>query len=222
MADEPLLPQQKVAIGARPPSVGSVRPGGRTARTRAGVLAATLNELARTGYDRLTLDTVAAHAGVHKTTVYRRWSTKELLVADALQTLAESRVDIPDTGDFDRDLRLLARSVVDTITTPEGAGTVRAMVSGAQHSEVVRGIVVAFWADRTEQAGLIVRRALDRGELPQGTCPRLVIRHLGAPLYHQLLVTLDPLTTASADFAAAAAAAAAHAGAFIAPVSPPP
>lgn len=216
MADDARLLQQPVASGAVAPVAGTARPGGRTARTRTAVLAATLHELARAGYERLTPDTVAAQAGVHKTTVYRRWNTKEHLVADALQTLAHSRVDIPDTADFDRDLQLLARSVLATLTTPEGAGTVRAMVSGAQHSEAVRGIVTAFWADRTEQAGLVVRRALQRGELPEGTRPELVIRHLGAPLYHQLLVTLDPLTTDTADRAAAATAAAAHAGAFIA------
>jgi AcrR family transcriptional regulator len=194
--------------------VGTVRPGGRTARTRAAVLAAALHELADQGYDRLTPETVAARAGVHKTTVYRRWGSKERLVADALQTIAESRVDIPDTGDVDHDLRVLARSVVGTLTTPVGAGTVRAMVSGAHASAVVRGIVTAFWADRTEQAGAVVRRAIDRGQFPEGTDPTQVIRHLGAPLYHHLLVTLDPLDAATADLAAAATAAAARAGVF--------
>lgn len=221
MAERVDLTQQRVAESTAP-TVGARRPGGRTARTRVAVLTATLAELAAGGYERLTLDGVAGRAGVHKTTVYRRWGAKEHLVADALQTLAESRIDVPDTGDVDRDLQLLARSVVATLTTPEGAGTVHAMVSGAHDSPVVRGIVAAFWAQRTEQAGAIVRRAVDRGQLPADTSPAHVIRHLGAPLYHQLLVTLDPLTTADADRAASAAAAAARAGTFVATAAPHP
>ena len=113
------------------------------------MLAAALAELASEGYDGLSLDSVAVRAGVHKTTVYRRWGSKERLVADALGVIAASRIEVPDSGDVDEDLRLLARSVVATLTTPEGAGTVRAMVTGAARSEVVRGIVTAFWAERT-------------------------------------------------------------------------
>lgn len=193
-------------VGLAP--VGTRRPGGRTAQTRRAVLTAALAELAEQGYDRLTLDAVALRAGVHKTTVYRRWGGKERLVAEALQTLAHTRIDVPDTGDVARDLQLLARSVVATLTTAEGGGTVRAMVSAAQQSDVVRALVIAFWAERTAQAGEIVRRAVQRSQLPDGTRPDLAIRHLGAPLYHQLFVTLEPLDAATADLAAATMAAA--------------
>jgi AcrR family transcriptional regulator len=177
-------------------------------------LAAAWGELASVGYDQLTLDAVARRAGVHKTTVYRRWGNREHLVADALLTVTRGRIHVPDTGGVDEDLRVLARSVVDTLTTPEGAGTVRAMVAGAQQSEAVRGIVTEFWAERSRQAGEIVVRAVARGEFPADTSPAEVIRHLGAPLYHQLLVTLEPLDHEGADRAAAAAAAAARAGVF--------
>lgn len=178
------------------------------------MVTAALAELVTVGYDRLTMEAVAVRAGVHKTTVYRRWGGKERLVAEALQTLARSRIEVPDTGDVERDLQLLARSVAATLATAEGGGTVRAMVSAAQQSDVVHGLVTAFWAERTAQAGDIVHRAVQRGQLPAGTRPDLVIRHLGAPLYHQLLVTLEPLSTAAADLTAAATAAAARCGVF--------
>jgi len=221
MADASGLTQPHVAEPTLP-AVGTRRPKGRTARTRTAVLTATLTELAAHGYERLTLDGVATRAGVHKTTVYRRWGSKEHVVADALRTLAATRIEVPDTGDLDRDLQLLARSVVTALSSPDGAGTVRAMVSGAHDSEVVRGIVATFWAQRTDDAGEIVRRAVERGQLPPGSSPAQVIRHLGAPLYHQLLVTLDPLTIADADLAAGAVAAAARAGAFVAAADPRP
>lgn len=206
--------QHDVAISEARVAPGGVRPGGRTARNRAAVLAAALAELVSDGYEGLSLDAVAARAGVHKTTVYRRWGSKERLVADTLQAIAVERTEVPDSGDVEEDLRRLARSVVLRLVTPEGAGAVRAMVMGAQRSDVVRGIVAAFWADRAAQAGVIVTRAVTRGQLPEGTSPTQVIRHLGAPLYHQLLVTLEPLDAASADLAATATVTAARAGVF--------
>src|SRR5215216_5271004 len=91
---------------------GSVRPGGRTARTRAAVLDATLDELASRGWDRVSVETIAARAGVHKTTVYRRWGGKDQLVAEAVEAEADSRVQVPDSGDIGQDLRAAARAGV--------------------------------------------------------------------------------------------------------------
>ena len=69
--------------------MGQVGPAGRSAvgrrpRMRAAVLGATLAELAERGYAALTVDTVARRAGVHKTSIYRRWGDRESLVVDAL------------------------------------------------------------------------------------------------------------------------------------------
>src|SRR6266496_6224804 len=83
---------------------------GRGPKVRAAVLAATLAELAGTGYAALTVENVARRAGVHKTTIYRRWKDRESLVTDAMTELAATQVPFPDTGDIDTDLRRLARS----------------------------------------------------------------------------------------------------------------
>ena len=64
------------------------RPGGRTARTRRAVLEATVAELAAHGYGALTVERVATRAGVHKTTLYRRWGGKQGLVAEAVEGFA--------------------------------------------------------------------------------------------------------------------------------------
>src|SRR5207248_10505689 len=67
------------ASGAVSAAPGTLRPGGRTARTRAAVFEATLAELALRGYADLSLDGVAARSGVHKTTIYRRWRSRDQL-----------------------------------------------------------------------------------------------------------------------------------------------
>ena len=194
---------------------GSARPGGRTARTREAVFGATLAVLASQGYDRMSVEGVALHAGVHKTTVYRRWGTKDRLLAEALQEAAESRIEVPDTGDIGDDLRALARGIQATLSSREGMATVRALVSGARVSPEVERIARRFWAARLAQVGPIVERAVGRGQLPRGTSATGVIEHVAAPLYYRLLIMSEPPTEATADRAAAAALAAARTGIFV-------
>ena len=194
---------------------GNVRPGGRSARTRAAVLEAALDELAERGWDQASVETIASRAGVHKTTVYRRWGSKDRLVAEALEAAADRRIQIPDTGDIDQDLRALGRAVLAILTSRDGAATVRALVAGAQDSADVGRVVRRFWATRLAHVGPLVDRAVSRGQLPNGTDPDDLMRYLAAPLFHRLLVTAEPLTTATADQAAAVVLAAARAGVFI-------
>src|SRR5580658_8453688 len=78
--------------------VGERRPGGRSARNRAAVLDAAVELLAEASYDDLSMENIAARAGVHKTTVYRRWPTKADLVADAIRARSQAVVPLPDTG----------------------------------------------------------------------------------------------------------------------------
>jgi AcrR family transcriptional regulator len=191
------------------------RLGGRTARTREAVFGATLAVLASQGYDRMSVEDVALQAGVHKTTVYRRWGTKDRLLAEALQEAAESRIEVPDTGDIGDDLRALASSIQATLSSREGMATVRALVSGARVSPEVERIARRFWAARLARVGPIVERAVGRGQLPHGTSATGVIEHVAAPLYYRLLIMDESPTEAVADRAAAAALAAARAGIFV-------
>jgi AcrR family transcriptional regulator len=195
---------------------GSVRPGGRTARTRAAVLDATLAELVDRGYEGMSVETVAGRAGVHKTTVYRRWGSRERLVAEALEAAAESRIGTPNTGDVEGDLRALARAVRAMLSGREGVAAVYALVSGARVSPEVGRVARRFWATRMAHVGPIVERAVERGQLRRGTKTAEVIEHLAAPLYYRLLVRGEPPTEADADLAAAVVLAAAQAGVFAA------
>jgi AcrR family transcriptional regulator len=97
------------------------RPGGRTARVRAAVLDATVAELVERGYAALSVEGVVARAGVNKTTVYRRWGSKDSLIVDAVETFAVAQADVPDSGDVDEDLQLWARSILRTLTGPAAA-----------------------------------------------------------------------------------------------------
>lgn len=198
---------------------GGLRPGGRTARTRGAVFDATVAELAACGYDRLSIEAVAQRAGVHKTTIYRRWGTREQLVAEALQVMAERRIPIPDTGHVQADLGALARAVAAVLRSDEGAGAVRALAAGAPGSPEIARVGRQFWATRLQEVMPLIERGVARGQLPPGTDGALVITAVAAPLYHRLLVTGEVPDDSSADRAASAALAAARAGVFTPPGS---
>jgi AcrR family transcriptional regulator len=187
---------------------------GRGPKVRAAVLAATLAELAEGGYAALTVEAVARRAGVHKTTVYRRWKDREALVVDALTAHAAVEVPIPDTHAVETDLRAHARALVRWLTSPTGRGVLAAVLSDAARVPEIADVKRRFFEDRFRRAEPVVALAVARGELPPGTDPAELVKALVAPLYLRLLVTAESIDEATADDAARAALAAARAGAL--------
>ncbi|WP_406316758.1 TetR/AcrR family transcriptional regulator [Streptosporangium sp. NBC_01639] len=201
-------------------SSGPLRPQpvGRGEKVRAAVHAATLAELVDRGYAALTVDNVAQRAGVHKTTVYRRWKDRESLVVDALADRAAMDVPIPDTGAVETDLHALACSLVRMMTGSIGQAMLAAMFSGAAHVPEIADARRHIFDDRFRRAEPVVTRAVERGELPGGTDPAELLRALAAPIYFRLLITAEPVDEVAAGQAVRIALAAARAGAFRPPL----
>ncbi|MEU8681938.1 TetR/AcrR family transcriptional regulator C-terminal ligand-binding domain-containing protein [Streptomyces sp. NPDC048611] len=218
------------------PSPGTRRPGGRTARTRAAVRDAVLAGLTEHGYPGLTVEYVAAHSGVHKTTLYRRWKDVEGLVADALDLAGEDSWVPPDTGSLEGDLRALTREVITSFTDPAVAASGSAMIAAAFQSERAAGALRAYYTERFARCEAVVERAVRRGELPaspgageagvagaatdaapqHGIDAGAVVRSVSAPLFFRLFITREPVDDSVAEQAVAATLAAARAGAFTA------
>src|SRR5580692_5678195 len=118
---------------------GTTRPGGRTARTAAAVLAAAIEELSTRDYADISVESVAARAGVHKTTLYRRWGSKAEIIRQALISAASSHIQVPDTGSAGTDLQMLARAVQAVLS--EGAAITRALIIGAMSSPEIAGLM---------------------------------------------------------------------------------
>ena len=166
---------------------------------RSSVLAATEELLTDVGYDELTVDEVARRAGVHKTTVYRRWPTKPELIADAVREQSAEAVPIPDTGSLRGDLRQLARDVAHNIGTERGSRRARTIVAAAASSAELTSRVNEFWVHRLQMCAPIVERAVARGELPADSDPDLIIETLVGPIWLRLLVTGEPIDDELAD-----------------------
>jgi AcrR family transcriptional regulator len=198
-------------------SAGTVRPGGRTARVRAAVLDATQDELVEHGFHGLTMDQVAARAGVGKTTVYRRWGSTAGLVADLMTELANQSSPHADTGSIEGDLRANALSVLGALTDGRLGATFQAVIAAATCDEQAAQALHTFYSRRIGEWAHVVELAVKRGELPGGTDGMEVIRAVSAPLYYRLVVSREPLTREAAEQSAVRALAAARAGAFVAP-----
>ncbi|MGM1065279.1 TetR/AcrR family transcriptional regulator [Saccharothrix sp. Mg75] len=192
----------------------TTRPGGRSARVREAVLDAVHAELAERGYPGMTVENVADRAGVHKTTVYRRWGAVDALVADALDRGREVDWPVPDTGAVEDDLIALATEVVDAFTDPVTRAVPIGLVAAALHSDRAAEAKRAHYAARHEAAAVIAVRAVGRGELPAGVDARELVRQTCAPLFYRIFVSGEPVDRAAAERAARAALAAARAGVF--------
>ncbi len=181
------------------PRVGEKRPGGRAERVRVAVLQAASELLNEVGYDNMSVEDVAARAGVHKTTVYRRWPTKADLSADAAELHSSEAIPIPDTGDLAKDLKLLARDVAKNIGTKEGARRSRSIVAAAATSDDLSEAMHTFWSNRLTLSATIVERAIARGDLSTDTDAKLLIEAIIGPLWLRLLLTGEPITEELAD-----------------------
>jgi AcrR family transcriptional regulator len=163
------------------------------------VIEATLAELAEAGYSRLSLERVAQRADVHKTTLYRRWGTREELVLEAMLERADAHISVPDTGSLHDDLLELARTAAANAASPEVAAMARAVAAGSPHDSRLAAANRRFWDERLVLDGVIVERAIERGEVAAGTDPLPVIEAVLGPIHLRLLLTGEPVDPSFID-----------------------
>ena len=126
---------------------------------------AALELVAEIGYDRLTIDAVAARVKASKATVYRRWNSKAELVADAFACSGFAGVETPDTGDLRSDLLTLAERVwLDDQRVPRSA-VMAGMLSSMLANPELRDALKTMAAPPVT-ATTIIRRAVERGDIP--------------------------------------------------------
>jgi AcrR family transcriptional regulator len=168
------------------------RTGGRSARVRGAVLQAALEAMAEHGLDGVTISEIARRAGVHATSIQRRWGSRENVALDAMLTYSQEKLPIPDTGSLRSDLIAFARSIAAYLDTPLGEALARTMAA-TDDDPALMANRARFWQARYETARVIVDRALDRREVPAGTDPELALELLVAPLHFRKLLIRQPI-----------------------------
>jgi AcrR family transcriptional regulator len=132
------------------------------------ILTAAVDLLATVGYTRLTMDQVAANAGVGKASVYLRWPNKVALVAEAIQHRAGAVPDVSDTGSLREDMLAFLRALLRSYSS---ASRAVAAVTGeiASHPELQQAWRRSLAGTLSGCVRVIVERAVERGELPAGS-----------------------------------------------------
>jgi len=175
-------PTATVAPTATPPS--QTRPGGRSARVRAAVHRAVEELLAEGPADAVTMPVIAARAGVHPTTVYRRWPSLGDLLAEVATSRFSGDIVVPDTGTLRGDLERWVGDVATDLSDPDALALMRATIGAGRDGGH------ACVADRHAQLAAM----LDRAEVRDGHAPDVdqASDALLGPLYYRALFTPAP------------------------------
>jgi AcrR family transcriptional regulator len=159
------------------------------------ILRATLDLLAEIGYESMSIEAIASRAGVGKTTIYRRYTSKEELVADAIESLRDD-LAIPDTGSFWGDMDILIKNAAKKIDSPLGRQTLALIISTASSNPQFAEV---YWTKytklRREAFAKVLERAKSRGEIHNNADVDLIIDLVSGSLYYALIFkpTAEPV-----------------------------
>ncbi|MBD0301570.1 MAG: TetR/AcrR family transcriptional regulator [Tolypothrix sp. T3-bin4] len=174
-------------------------PSGRPRSIHAdqAILQATLDLLAEVGYESMSIEAIASRAGVGKTTIYRRYTSKEELVADAIESLRDD-LAIPDTGSFWGDMDILINNAAKKIDSALGRQTLALIISTASSNPQFAEV---YWTKytklRREAFSKVLERAKFRGEIDKNADVDLIIDLVSGSLYYALIFkpTTEPVET---------------------------
>ncbi|WP_083948043.1 TetR/AcrR family transcriptional regulator [Thermobifida cellulosilytica] len=173
-------------------------PRRRSERSRRAILDAARTLVAETGYPKLTIEAVAARAGVGKQTIYRWWPSKGALLLDAVLALShteEGAVALPDTGDLEADLKNLMRATAAEFATPAFEAPLRALSSEIAADPGLNADYRRRVAEPLAQALREWLRSAQRtGQIAADADLDLFLDLLYAPLYRRWLLREGPLT----------------------------
>ncbi|UAK33512.1 TetR/AcrR family transcriptional regulator C-terminal ligand-binding domain-containing protein [Nocardia asteroides] len=150
----------------------------RGARLQKAVLDATVARIESAGIGNVRVADVAADAGVHETSIYRRWKTLPRLLLDALLSRVAEEIPLPDTGSLRGDLERFMTDLIRFARTPSGQALIRGTVIAESDPEV-DAARREFWVRRLSASEEIVRRGITRGDVAATVDPRLTMLTLG-------------------------------------------
>jgi AcrR family transcriptional regulator len=171
------------------------RPVGRPrdARTDRAILDTTLELIAELGVPDLRIDDVAGRAGVGKAAIYRRYRSKDELVAAAVAAFVRD-ITVPDTGATRADLLALMREAVDVYSGSVAARAIPSLVEAMNRDPgLAYAVRDGLLAGRRVALRAVLERGVARGDLRPDLDLELALDVLGGPLFYRLLITGGPI-----------------------------
>lgn len=169
------------------------------AEVRAEVLDAAGRILLEEGMAAFTMERVAAESGASKVTLYKWWASKGALALDGYTHAVEHRLEFPDTGDIEADLRSQMHAFVSVLRGPAGRAVAELIGQAQTDPELAAAYRELYSGPRRAIAVEVLGRAQARGQIRADIDPEVVIDQLWGAGYHRLLIPDQPLTTEFAD-----------------------
>src|SRR6266571_5013614 len=167
---------------------------GRRARTEKAILDATRELLAEGGVRELTVERVAARSGVAKTTIYRRWRSKDELALAVLIDMVEKVVATPDLGDTRAELISFVDAAVKILGSTLMGRVMQGLISDlAANPELARAFQEQVVAMRVAEVRRLIERGIERRDLRPDADVELAHELLFGPVYYRLLLSGAPL-----------------------------
>ena len=163
----------------------------RDERATAAILSAALALADEVGFDKLSIEGIAARAEVAKTTIYRRWTSVSAIVMDAFLADVNRIAPLQERPTARESFLTSMRLLASAYRSPE-ARVLRSLIGQAQLEPALLDAVRTRWVEpRRKIARAIVRRGVQTGELRAGLDADVVLDALYGPIYHRLLVPYD-------------------------------
>ncbi len=177
------------------------RPRGRprSASADQAIREAAVELFAESGFEGVSVEDVAARAGVSRATIYRRYPSKVDLIVEAGGCLVTDDIAFPDTGNLRDDLRGLARSLVKGFKDSPAGRVMPVMVFERRRYPELDAGYRRFLRDRRARTRQVLDRAVERGELPSDADVAVMSSMLVGPIFHRLMITQEPLNDAFVD-----------------------
>jgi AcrR family transcriptional regulator len=156
----------------------------------AAILQATVDAFTEHGYGGVSIEGVAARAGVGKATIYRRYASKAELVVDAVRGGAQLDDHLPDTGDLRADLLSLMRPLVDRLRGADGKFLVTFAIERFRNPDLAAEFDRSVIGRKREHIRHLLRGAVDRGDLAADADVDLIAEVPAALLWHHALYGL--------------------------------
>ncbi len=169
----------------------------RSEQARVAILRSALKLLGKNGFSNLTIEDIAARAGVGKATVYRWWPNKAALIADAFASSTTLKLHFPDTGSLRTDMSQQMRQLIKVFRSRRGRIVSAILAGGQSDRDLIAAFRERFLWPRRHEAYATLRRGIERGELRKNVDMDLLLDSLYGPIYMRFLIRHAKLT---ADF----------------------
>jgi TetR/AcrR family transcriptional regulator, regulator of autoinduction and epiphytic fitness len=164
----------------------------RVERSRQVILQAALDELGEVGYGTFRIESVAARAGVGKSTIYRHWPDKLALVADAFETFHVQMVPNTECGTPRERVESLVRHVAEVFVDSTFSICIPALIEGAEREPRLRAFHHQYSLDRRQSLTDVIAEGVALGDFPAGLDPELATLALLGPIIYRRLMSNEP------------------------------